>query len=70
MAGIYIFKPEIFELIPEDEYFGMDTLINKMLALNLPISKYHIHEYWLDIGQIDDFHSAQEIYKTHFAVGK
>lgn len=70
LAGVYIFKPEIFELIPDNEYFGMDTLINKMLDLKLPISKYHIKEYWLDIGQIDDFQSAQEIYKTHFANGK
>ena len=31
LAGIYIFKPEIFKLIPDNEYFGMDTLINKML---------------------------------------
>ena len=70
LAGIYIIKPEIFKLIPDNEYFGMDTLINKMLDLKMPISKYNINEYWLDIGQIDDFKSAQEIYKTHFANGK
>jgi len=64
LAGIYIFKPEIFKLIPDNEYFNMDTLINKMLELKLPISKYHIKEYWLDIGQEDDFQKAQEIYGT------
>ena len=69
LAGIYIFKPEIFNLIPDNEYFGMDTLINKMLDLKVPITKYHINEYWLDIGQIDDFQSAQEIYQTHFLNG-
>ncbi len=67
LAGIYFFKPEIFELIPDNEYFGMDTLINKMLNLKIPISVYLIKEYWLDIGQIDDFQSAQKIYETHFA---
>ena len=70
LAGIYIFQPEIFQLIPDDEYYGMDTLMTKMLSLNIPISKFLIHEYWLDIGQVDDFHSAQEIYKTHFANSK
>ena len=70
LAGIYIFKPEIFDIIPDNKYFGMDSLINKMLELGMPIAKYHIQEYWLDIGQIDDYHSAQEIYKTHFANGK
>ena len=70
LAGIYIFNPDIFELIPENEYYGMDTLMNKMLNLNIPISKFHVHEYWLDIGQMDDFHTAQEIYKKHFANSK
>ncbi len=70
LAGVYIFKPEIFEFIPDNEYFGMDTLINNMLNLRFPISKYNIEEYWLDIGRVDDFKSAQEIYKTHFANGK
>jgi NDP-mannose synthase len=66
LAGVYIFKPEIFELIPDDEYFGMNTLIHKMLNEKIPISKYEIKEYWLDIGQVDDYQTAQEIYKEHF----
>ena len=66
LAGIYIFKPEIFELIPDDEYFGMDTLIHKMLDEKIPITKYEIKEYWLDIGQVDDYQQAQDIYKEHF----
>lgn len=70
LAGIYIFKPEIFELIPDDEYYGMDTLIHKMLREDIPITKFEIRDYWLDIGQIDDFQSAQEIYKTHFSSSK
>jgi NDP-sugar pyrophosphorylase family protein len=69
LAGIYIVKPQIFELIPENEYFGMDTLINKMLQLKYPINKYLIEEYWLDIGREDDYHKAQEIYKDHFKNG-
>ena len=64
LAGIYIFKPEIFSLIPENEYFGMDQLVQKMLKENLPVSKYDLNEYWLDIGRMDDFEKAQETYKT------
>ena len=66
LAGIYVFKPEIFSLLPYNQYYNMDTLIHKMLIENEPISKYEIMEYWLDIGQIDDFQLAQEIYKNHF----
>ena len=66
LAGIYVFKPAIFDLIPENEYFGMDSLIKKMISQNRKIAKYDIKEYWLDIGRVDDYNKAQEIYKEHF----
>ena len=44
----------------------MDTLIHRMLKEKIPISKFEIMDYWLDIGQVDDYQKAQEIYKEHF----
>jgi NDP-sugar pyrophosphorylase family protein len=66
LAGIYFMTPAIFEFIPENTPYGMDLLIKNMLAKNKPISKYEIEEYWLDIGRIEDYSKAQEIYQTHF----
>ena len=66
LAGIYIFKPEILNLIPDNTMYGMDKLIIDMLERDLPISHYPIQEYWLDIGQVGDYEKAQEIYKEHF----
>ncbi|OHD14643.1 MAG: mannose-1-phosphate guanyltransferase [Spirochaetes bacterium GWB1_36_13] len=66
LAGIYIMKPEIFDIIPSNEYYGMDTLIKTMLEKKLPIAKYELNEYWLDIGRVDDYEKAQEIYTKHF----
>jgi NDP-sugar pyrophosphorylase family protein len=63
LAGIYIFKTGIFKQIPDNTYFGMDHLIQKMLNNKLPVAKYEIHDYWLDIGQVDDYQTAQDIYK-------
>ncbi|HIL79717.1 MAG TPA: mannose-1-phosphate guanyltransferase, partial [Myxococcales bacterium] len=62
LAGIYIMQPGIFELIPDGEYFGMDTLIRMMLERKLAVRKYEMTEYWLDIGRVDDFEKAQELY--------
>lgn len=67
LAGIYVFKPSIFRLIPDNTYFGMDNLIQKMLNEHIPVAKYPLKDYWLDIGQVDDYEKAQEIYKTHFS---
>ncbi len=66
LAGIYLMKPEVFEYIPSDEYFGMDSLIKTFLKNNTPISKYEMDEYWLDIGQIKDYEKAQDDYEKHF----
>jgi NDP-sugar pyrophosphorylase family protein len=50
LAGIYIFKPGILELIPDNTMYNMDKLIINMLAKGLPISHYPIQEllagYW------------------------
>ena len=66
LAGIYIFKPEILDLIPDNTMYNMDKLIIDMLVKGLPISHYPIKEYWLDIGQVNDYEKAQNIYKEHF----
>ena len=66
VAGIYLMKPGIFNWIPDDEYFGMDTLINTMLKEKSPVAKYNMYEYWLDIGMEEDYKKAQESYKEHF----
>ncbi len=60
LAGIYVMQPQILELIPPNTYYGMDLLIKDMLARGLPVVKYELHEYWLDIGQPADYQQAQE----------
>jgi NDP-sugar pyrophosphorylase family protein len=70
LAGIYIFKPDVLNYIPKDEYFGMDKLILKLIENNIPITHYPIEEYWLDIGQVKDYELAQEIYKEKFCNGE
>ena len=67
LAGIYVFKPALLDLIPTDTYYGMDVLIKDMISRSMPITHYPIKEYWLDIGRIDDYEKAQEIYKERFA---
>ncbi len=66
IAGIYVFKPEILNYIPMGKKFGMDELILALLHAKQRISHYNISEYWLDIGKLDDYSAAQEVYETHF----
>lgn len=66
LAGIYVMKPAILDFFPVNEYFGMDSLILKMLDEGSAISKYDLNEYWLDIGRINDYEKAQEVYSKKF----
>jgi len=66
LAGIYVMRPEILDLIPGGQSYGMDHLIKAMLVKGMPILKYEFEEYWLDIGQISDYESSNEIYEKYF----
>ena len=58
-AGIYILSPEALDHIPTDVFFDMPTLFEKLLTDKSPTAAYHLREYWLDIGRIEEFERAQ-----------
>lgn len=60
IAGIYVMKPDIIDLIPINTYYGIDHLIKDMIANGHRIAKYLMHEYWIDIGQLDDYEIAKQ----------
>ena len=66
LAGIYVMKPDIFSYIPHNEYYDMDKLILKLLKKKIPIAKYDLLEYWLDIGRPDDYEEAKKIFNEKF----
>lgn len=66
LAGVYVLTPGVFTLIPHGRRFNMDELIRLMLARGMPVVKYEVEEYWLDIGQIEDYEQAQRSYEEHF----
>jgi NDP-sugar pyrophosphorylase family protein len=66
VAGIYFMRPSVLDLVPDDEYYGIDQLINQMLAAGRVMTRYLMDEYWLDIGRIEDYETADEAYETHF----
>lgn len=57
-AGIYLLNPDVLDYIPQDEFYDMPSLFEKLIEKNSKTSVFPIREYWLDIGQIDDFNKA------------
>ncbi len=59
-AGIYLLEPDVRGYIPADRRFDMTDLISVLLNDGRKVVTFPIVEYWLDIGQIEDFQRAQQ----------
>jgi dTDP-glucose pyrophosphorylase/predicted transcriptional regulator len=56
-AGIYVISSDIVKSIKKNEHIDMPTLLEKHITDN--VMMFPFHEYWLDIGRLDDFKRAQ-----------
>jgi dTDP-glucose pyrophosphorylase len=65
-AGIYVFEPNLLELIPQDAHYDMDTLVQKIIETEKGCSAFPIREYWLDIGHVDDYNKGKESFGRNF----
>ncbi len=65
-AGIYMLSPETLEHIPHNEYFDMPTLFENLIAKKNSTISFPIHEYWLDIGRMNEYEQAIREYSGVF----
>lgn len=65
-AGIYVFDPDVLDLIPRDTFFDMPDVFQKLISLNCETAVFPIREYWIDIGRRDDFDRANGDYAEVF----
>jgi len=61
-AGIYFLNPEVIDSIPEG-FFHMTDLAKKLIKKGKKVMKYDLKDYWIDIGQKEDYEKAQEDFK-------
>ncbi|HHQ4611451.1 TPA: nucleotidyltransferase family protein [Aeromonas veronii] len=58
-AGIYIVSPKIRSLVRQNFRIDMPTLLEQSILQQQNVLMFPIHEYWLDIGRIEDYNRAQ-----------
>ena len=63
-GGIYLVKRYLLELLPVNQFYNATDLISRLINLNLKVYSYPLTEYWLDIGNHDDFKKAQNDIKN------
>ena len=62
--GVYVFEPDVLQLIPSGTRFDLPDLVNAMLASGRRVTGYQHRGYWLDIGRPDDYGQAQQDFET------
>lgn len=65
-AGIYLLEPDVIKQIPAEGRTDFPSLIQSLIAQNHQVSAFPIHEYWIDIGNHDDFKRAKQDFDIHF----
>ena len=63
-AGIYVLDPDLIGLIPGDKNYDMTELLEATIALGKDVTAFPIHEYWLDVGRMDDLDRAKLDFKN------
>jgi dTDP-glucose pyrophosphorylase len=58
-AGVYVLNPLMLDAIDGVSYLDMPDLLQKKIDSSGQINVFPVHEYWLDIGQIEQFEQAQ-----------
>lgn len=63
-AGIYVVSPQVVDSVPKNHRIDMPTLLEQHMNERDNVLMFPIHEYWLDIGRMDDFNRAQADIRT------
>lgn len=58
-AGIYLLEPSVIRCIPENRPFNMTDLLAWLLERGRRVISFPVREYWIDIGQHEDYARAK-----------
>lgn len=57
-AGIYVFNPNIKEVIGKNKRMDLPELVKKLIKNKMKVICFPIHEYWIDVGEISTLERA------------
>jgi len=65
-AGIYVLSPQLISRVDGNSYLDMPHMLQERIDVDGQVNMFPVHEYWLDIGQMEQFETAQLDYKIQF----
>lgn len=67
-AGVYIIDSSVIDLIPDNSFFDMPDLFQKLITQNRFPLAFPIWEKWLDIGHPEDLERAESVFNSLFFI--
>lgn len=58
-AGIYVLSPDLVKSVKAGTRVDMPTLLEQAIETRKDVAMFPLHEYWMDIGRMEDFRRAQ-----------
>lgn len=65
-AGIYVLDPAVIDIIPKNTFIDMPDIMNIVLREGQRPAVFPLYEYWLDIGQPEDYKRALDEFALLF----
>ncbi|MHB0952149.1 MAG: nucleotidyltransferase family protein [Allorhizobium sp.] len=59
-AGIYLLEPEVLGHVPDNQFYDMTSLFERLLEHKLAAAVFPVREQWLDIGRPEDLVRAND----------
>lgn len=57
-AGVYVLNPLLLNEVDRESYLDMPHLLSNKIDQEKLVSMFPLHEYWLDIGQMEEYERA------------
>jgi len=66
-AGIYVLNPDALSSLQKNKRLDMPDFIHQIINDGGEVVGYPVHEYWIDIGKIEDFRQAATDFSSMFS---
>jgi dTDP-glucose pyrophosphorylase/predicted transcriptional regulator len=67
-AGIYVYERKMIDKVKVDEYIDMPTLLEQQIKNGSNINVFPIHEYWKDVGHMDEYENVNKSFNNGFSI--
>lgn len=65
-GGIYVFNPGVLDNVSPGSVLDIPVLLRTLIAQEKTVAAFPIREYWIDIGQFDDYQKANNDFAKVF----